>query len=147
MASNNFTQSFRNFYNNMPYTGQGGMEWIVKRGMFTTPMTIKMIPVRDMSLPPAKSEFTDFDALVLNIRQNLPMGTKVQAIKVVENTAVNGSVCDIKIDYEKQRIRIFVRNEDNNDIFEVYPESIHRNDAVRESKSYVMSLSEFTKGI
>ena len=138
-------QSFKNFYDNIPYQGQGGMEWIVKRGVFTTPMVIKLIPVRDMSLPPTENEYNDFDALVNNVKQNLPRGSKVKAIKVVENKTIEGFVGDIKIDYDKRRIRIFVREKDTNQVAEVYPESIYRDVSVRECKSYVMGLSEFVE--
>ena len=72
-------QSFRNFYDNIPYGGQGGMEWITKRGVFSTPMVIKLIPIRDMSIPPSGGgEFSPFDALVCNVRDNLPRGSKVK---------------------------------------------------------------------
>ena len=136
-------QSFRNFYDNIPYGGQGGMEWITKRGVFSTPMVIKMIPVRDMALPPSGQSYTDFDALVYNVRTSLPRGAKVKAIKVVENNSIDGFVNDIKIDYEKQRVRIFVRDNESNQVFEVYPESVYRDISIRESKSYVIGLSEF----
>jgi hypothetical protein len=137
-------QSFRNFYDNMPYGGQGGMEWITKRGVFATPMVIKMLPVRDMALP-TKNEYNDFDALVYNIRTSLPIGAKVKAIQVVENRAVSGFVGDVKFDYDKRRVRIFVREGDNNRVVEVYPESVYREIDIRESKSYVMNLSEFVE--
>ena len=136
-------QTFRNFYDNIPYLGQGGMEWVTKRGVFSTPMVIKMIPVRDMSLPPAQDNYTDFDALVYNVRTNLPKGAKVKAIKVVENKGISGFVSDIKIDYGKQRVRIFVREEQSNQVAEVYPESVYRDISIRECKSYVMNLSEY----
>ena len=138
-------QAFRNFYDNIPYGGQGGMEWITKRGVFATPMVIKMIPVRDMSLPPQGNQYTDFDALVYNVKTSLPIGAKVKAIKVVENKGVSGSVCDIKVDREKQRVRIFVREMDSNHVYEVYPESVYREMPVRECKPYVMSLSQFVE--
>lgn len=137
-------QSFRNFYDNMPYGGQGGMEWITKRGVFATPMVIKMLPVRDMALP-TKSEYNDFDALVYNVRTSLPIGAKVKAIQVVENRAVSGFVGDVKFDYDKRRVRIFVREGDSNKVVEVYPESVYREVDIRESKSYVMNLSEFVE--
>ena len=136
-------QSFRNFYDNIPYGGQGGMEWITKRGVFATPIVVKMIPVRDMSLPPSDSKYTDFDALIYNVRTSLPKGSKVTAIKVVENKSLTGYVSDVKVDYDKQRIRIFVRESETNDVHEVYPESVFRDAAVRESQSYVMGFSEF----
>lgn len=138
-------QSFRNFYDGMPYSGQGGMEWITKRGVFSTPMVIKMIPMRDMSLPAPTSQYTDFDALVYNVRNGLPKGSKVKAIKVIEGKGITGVVSDIKIDYDQKRVRIFVREGDSNQVFEVYPESIYRDISVRECKSYVMSLSEFVE--
>jgi hypothetical protein len=137
-------QSFRNFYDNMPYGGQGGMEWITKRGVFATPMVIKIIPVRDMSLP-TKDTYDDFDALVYNVRTNLPVGAKVKGIQVVENRAVSGFVGDVKFDYGKRRVRVFIREEDSNTMVEVYPESVYREMQVRESKSYVMDLSEFVE--
>lgn len=124
------------------------MEWITKRGVFATPMVIKMIPVRDMSLPPrTDGQYNEFDALVNNVRESLPQGAKVKAIKVVENKAITGSVSDIKIDYEKQRVRIFVREENTNQVAEVYPESIYRDLSVRECKSYVMNLTQFVEKI
>ena len=146
MAAPNYgSQTFRNFYDNIPYGGQGGMEWITKKGIFTMPMLIKMLPVRDMSRPPARQPQSDFDSLIYNIRTNLPRGSKVKAIKVVENKAVDGFVSDIKIDYEKQRIRIFVRDNETNQVDEVYPESVYRDISVRESQSYVLTLSEFVE--
>ena len=136
-------QAFRNFYDNIPYTGQGGMEWITKRGVFTTPIVIKMLPIRDMSLPPSGQQYNEFDALVYNVRTNLPKGAKVKAIRVTENSAIDGYVNDIKIDYEKQRVRIFIRESESNQVAEVYPESVYRDISMRECKSYVMNLSEF----
>lgn len=136
-------QSLKNSYDNMPYTGQGGMEWITKRGVFSTPMVIKLLPVKDMSIPPPRQDSSPFDALIYNVKTSLPMGAKVKAIKVVENEAIDGYVSNVKVDYEKQRIRIFVRHKDSGEIAEVYPESVYRESAVRESVSYVLSLSEF----
>lgn len=136
-------QSFRNFYDNIPYGGQGGMEWITKRGVFATPMVIKMLPIKDMALPPSGDTYNDFDALVFNIKTSLPMGAKVKAIKVVENKGITGFISGVKVDYEKQRVRIFVRENETNQVAEVYPESVFRDISVRECKSYVMGLSEF----
>ena len=98
-----------------------------------------------MSLPPSGKPYDEFDALVYNIRTSLPKGAKVKAIKIVENKGISGYVSDIKFDYEKRRVRIFIRESESNQTFEVYPESVYRDISVRECKSYVLNLSEFVE--
>lgn len=119
------------------------MEWITKRGVFSTPLVIKMLPVRDMSLPPAGEGYSDFDELVYNVKTNLTKNAKVKGISIKGRKTIDGFVDNIKIDYDKQRIRIFVRKDDANEVAEVYPESVYRDVSVRECKSYVLDLSAF----
>lgn len=132
--------AFRNFYDNMPYLGQGGMEWITKRGVFSTPLVIKMIPLRDMSRPNAETKYDDFDALVQNVRENLPIGSRVKAQNAVNDAVVTGQVSLVKNDYDERRVRIFVRDENSGEVVEVHPQSVYREMAVREHFQYVMPL-------
>ena len=131
------------FYDRIPYFGTNSLDVIARRGIFTTPISIRLIALRDMSRP-QHNTFDDFDELVYNVRTNLFKGDKVHATKVVENKDIVGMVHDINYDYSNRNVRIFVRD-DTNDVHEVYPQSICREMTIRESLVSVLTVSQLNE--
>lgn len=126
------TSTFNNFYNKLPFTGRsdyfGSISSIQN---FGPALVIKMVPFRDMSIDYEYNE-SDFDKLMTNVMNNLPLGSPVTAIRMntVRNKRggkmVSGQVSKIEPNYENQSIKIFVIDRKSGEDLEVYPESIFR---------------------
>lgn len=141
--------TFKNFYHKLPFTGaSGGFDFMTQRGPFAPAMSIKLLPLKDLSLPP-KSVYNEFDKFVDNIKHNIKRGDLVKAVPVngqfnESESAVLGRVSNLNIDYKHKRVRVFVRDINTNKEFEVYPETIFReNTKLTESCKYVMDYTEF----
>jgi len=124
--------TFNNFYNKLPYTGrQDYFGSISSIQNFGPALVIKLVPFRDMSIDYAYKE-SDFDKLMTNVLNNLPIGSQVTGLLM--NTArnqkggkmISGQVSRIVPDYENQLLRIYVLDGKTGDEVEVYPESIFR---------------------
>ena len=141
--------TFRNFHHKLPWIGRaGGFEFATQKGPFNPAMTIKLLPMNDLSRAPNMT-YSEFDAFVDNVRQNVKPGDVVKAVKVngqfnESDSAVLGKISKLNVDYKHKRIRIYVRDLETNEQFEVYPETIFREDTkMEECKKYVMDYDEF----
>lgn len=126
------SSTFNNFYNKLPYTGrQDYFGSISSMQNFGPALVIKLVPFRDMSMDYEYNE-SDFDKLMTNVLNNLPLGSPVTAIKMntIRNKRggkmISGQVSKIEPNYDNQTIRIFVIDRKSGEDLEVYPESIFR---------------------
>jgi len=124
--------TFNNFYNKLPYTGrQDYFGSISSIQNFGPALVIKLVPFRDMSMDYSYNE-TDFDKLMTNVLNNLPIGSQITALlmNTVKNQKggkmISGQVSRIVPDYENQLLRIYVIDRKTGSEVEVYPESIFR---------------------
>ena len=124
-------RTFKNFHQGFPWRGiQGdGISFMVGNAPFDPSFIIKLLPLRDLSLP-VQSKFTEFDAYIADVRKNLHLGNHIQAVAINtmnrdgKDSYVQGKISKILVDYQNMRIRIFVTKPGTNDIVEVYPETI-----------------------
>ena len=72
-----------------------------------------------------------------SFRKNFKKGDIVQGVKVnTEDTVVNGKLDSYKIDTGNKRIRVFVLDELDNEVKEVYPEALYSMTALAESLTH-----------
>jgi hypothetical protein len=142
--------TFRNFMDTLPWRNNpGGFEFASQRGVFHPAMIIKMVPVRDMSLP-QQSMYTNFDAFVDDTTNKIKKGMHVKAVKIngqnepTGQDFVSGMIEEVLVEHKHKRIRVFVRDVQTNQRVEVYLETIYLdNPAVEENQRYVKNFSEY----
>lgn len=142
--------TFRNFRNVLPWGSNfNNSGFATAEGPFNPSMVIKWLPLKDMSKK-QDTEYTEYQKVVDNLRFNLKKGDPVKALAMSKNPketkSVRGIVHLIKYEDDNTRIRIWVKDRKNNDIVEVHPESIYRENIkynLEESKKYVKSFREF----
>jgi len=124
--------TFNNFYNDLPYTGRSDYFGSISYSKgFGPALTIRMVPIRDMSIDYA-DKTTNYDKLVSNVTNYLPKGTSVTAIIKDSKTnksngkLIDGQVDTIDFDFENQLLHIYVIDPSSGERKEVYPESIFR---------------------
>jgi len=122
--------TFRNFDDGLPWGGNfGSSRFVTAEGPFNPAMVIKWLPLKDMSLP-QKSTYTDYDAVVDNLRVSLKRGDRVKAVAMSEDPGgsamIEGMVHLINYEYDNQRIRVILLDSNNFDLVEVHPETIFR---------------------
>lgn len=124
--------TFNNFYNKLPFTGRqdyfGSLSSIQN---FGPALVIKLVPFRDMSIDYAYKE-SNFDKLLTNVYNNLPLGSPVTAI-LMNSTRnkkggkmVSGQVSKIEPNFNNETLRFFIIDRKTGNEVEIYPESIFR---------------------
>jgi len=137
---------FRNFQRNMPYSGgrNSNMASNTANDPFTTAFKIKMLPLKDLSLPQSNDP-DEFYEWVRELKNNVTPGDTVRGVLINSHIKKNsdkngefivGEVDKIKVDWENYTIRVILRDGDLNK-YEIYPESIELIDQMKyESEKY-----------
>ena len=144
--------TFRNFMDTLPWANNpGGFEFASQRGVFHPAILIKLLPVKDMSLP-QEIKYDNFDAYVDDVKQKIRKGMQVKAIKIngqnepTGKDFVSGIIEEVLVEHKHKRIRVFVRDVRTNERVEVYLETVYtENPAVMESQKYVKDFNEYIK--
>lgn len=143
-------QTLRNFHQGFPWSGyDGGVGLASSNAAFNPAFKVYGLPLSDMSRP-QKNHYTNFDNYVDEFRSKFRIGDYLQAIIInnhhnqdEENVGVVGRLCKYIIDNENMRLRIFVISDIDNQVYEVYPETIINKDRIQENlmiklKNYYM---------
>jgi len=125
------------FISQIPFQGRGDFGFVASQSNFTPGVTIKMLPLRDLSRPQT-SNLTEFDELINDLNQKFRPGKRLSGVEV--NTHHNkksdgkvfGRFLGFSLDRKHQIIRAFIKDAETNRKVEVYPATL---DQVNESSS------------
>ncbi len=142
-------ETFRNFHHHLPYRGRNDYFGSINSspGMASA-FSIRQLQLKDMA-PSPPMLINDFDLLVYNIRTNLVPGERIKAVPVPdrESEVIQGRVDKILIDYEKQTVRVTMRD-DAMKVKEIFPETIYRVDRdAFENLNHIPTVNETGKFI
>lgn len=133
----------RNFQKGLPFQGSSGdMNFVMGKSQFTPGISIKILPLADLSLN-KESGFSEFDNYINTLKRMFKPGDRVRGIEMNsmvkeddDGKQVVGKFQDIKIDYSNKQIRAFLKNPKTLKQTEVYPDTMER---LFENKSNVLN--------
>ena len=137
---------FRTYNRKMPWSNySNAMDYSTTNGEYNPAFSLKMLPLKDMA-PPAQHKYTEFDRFADNIKAYLKVGDKVKATPMgdTDKEFVTGMLVGIKLDYKNKTVRMHVRDLQNNQVVEVYPNTVYK-EAGPQNESIIMSFEEFSK--
>ena len=127
-----------NFVSQIPFQGRGDFGFVSSQSNFTPGITIKMLPLRDLSRPQQVNP-SEFDELVKELNQQFIPGRRLSGVVINSNhqkkggERVIGRFLGFKLDRKNQIIRAFIHDSEINKRVEIYPETIG---LVNESQSF-----------
>lgn len=134
--------------NGMPFYGQkGDFNFTVGRSKFTPGVSIKQVPLSDMSRH-GDPGISEFDQNVNKIRHwykpgNLVRGILVNSqLKSENGKVIIGRLKNVKVDRRNHTIQIFVTDPKTRKIQEIYVDTMER---IFESTNRALSFSQFLK--
>jgi len=125
------------FVNQIPFQGRGDFGFVASQSNFTPGITIKMLPLRDLSRPQAVTS-TEFDELINDLNQKFRPGRRLSGIQVNghhnkdADARVFGRFLGFTLDRKHQIIRAYIRDSETNKKVEIYPATLEQ---VNESNS------------
>lgn len=129
-------RAMRNPYQGFPWTGDFGMGITASCAAFNPAFKVYSLPLHDMSRPET-NKIDMFDELVTEFQETFKVGDSVNAIRISpdgnKNMSITGKISDYRIDYQNKRIRVYVRDDKDMSVSEVYPETLFNNDGLYES--------------
>lgn len=126
------------FISQIPFQGRGEMGFVASQSNFTPGITIKILPLSDLSLP-QEVEISEFDQLVNDLNNQFRPGKRLSGVEVNTqhqkggSNKVFGRFIGFELDRKHQVIRAFIRDSVSNQKVEVYPASLM---TVNESASH-----------
>lgn len=118
-----------NFISQIPFQGRGDFGFVASQSNFTPGITIKMLPLADLSLP-QEVELSEFDELVRDLNDQFKPGRRLSGVEVNTQHQRGGSVkvfgrfIGFELDRKYKVIRAFIRDSRSNKKVEVYPSSL-----------------------
>ena len=138
---------FRTYNRRMPWSNySNAIDYTSTNGEYNPAFVLKMLPLKDMSKP-AEWKYSDFDRFVDNVKAYVKVGDRVKAKPMNADLAkdfVTGVITGIKIDYKNKNMRMHVRDRQTNQVIEVYPDTIYKEDGPM-TEAVVLSFDEFSK--
>ena len=136
----------KSFQKGLPFYGKSGDDsFTVGKSQFTPGISIKMLPLKDLSYN-GEVGFSEFDHYINTLKRMFKPGDRVRGVKMnsmvkedEDGTQVVGKFQDIKIDYSNKQIRAFLRNPKTLEQTEVYPDTMER---LFESKSFNKTIAK-----
>lgn len=126
------------FISQIPFQGRGEMGFVASQSNFTPGITIKILPLSDLSLP-QQVEVSEFDQLINDLNNQFRPGRRLSGVEVNSQHQKGGShkifgrFVGFELDRKHQVIRAFIRDSVSNQKVEVYPASLM---TVNESSSH-----------
>ena len=126
------------FVSSIPFQGRGDFGFVASQSNFTPGITIKLLPLADLSLP-QEVETSEFDQLVNDLNDQFRPGKRLSGVEVNTqhqkggSNKVFGRFIGFELDRKHQVIRAFIRDSISNKKIEVYPASLM---TVNESASH-----------
>jgi hypothetical protein len=131
----------------LPFTGQkGDFNFVMGRSQFTPGISIKQLPLSDMSSKTGDVGMTEFESNVNIINQFFRPGMRVRGLLVnsqldSENgRTVIGKLDKVDINRRDHTIKIYIKDPETLETQEIYVDSMER---IYESKHRAFSFSEF----
>jgi hypothetical protein len=127
-----------NFISSIPFQGRGDFGFVASQSNFTPGITIKLLPLADLSLP-QEVETSEFDQLINDLNDQFRPGKRLSGVEVNTQHQKGGShkvfgrFIGFQLDRKNQVIRAFIRDSASNKKVEVYPASLM---AVNEASSH-----------
>lgn len=118
-----------NFISQIPFQGRGDFGFVASQSNFTPGITIKLLPLADLSLP-QEVELSEFDELVRDLNDQFRPGKRLSGVEVNTQHEKGGSkkifgrFIGFELDRKHSVIRAFIRDSQSNKKVEVYPSSL-----------------------
>jgi hypothetical protein len=118
-----------NFISSIPFQGRGDFGFVASQSNFTPGITIKLLPLADLSLP-QEVETSEFDQLINDLNDQFRPGKRLSGVEVNTQHQKGGShkvfgrFIGFQLDRKNQVIRAFIRDSASNKKVEVYPASL-----------------------
>lgn len=133
-------QTLRNFHQGFPWSGNdGGIGVPSTNPSFTPVFKVYGLPLSDMSRP-QHNAYSAFDSYVDEFKTKFRIGDYLNAIIINNHHEQNKDIVGVvgrlnrySIDYENKRLRIYVISDTDNQLYEVYPETIVNKDRIQEN--------------
>jgi hypothetical protein len=131
----------------LPWGGaKGDFNFVMGRSQFTPGISIKLLPLSDMSHKGGDAGISEFDYNVNIIKQYYKPGDRVRGILV--NSQLNkdngrtviGKLTKVEINRRDHTIKIYIHNPETLEEQEIYVDTMER---IFESKYRAMNFSEF----
>jgi hypothetical protein len=125
------------FVSSIPFQGRGEFGFVASQSNFTPGITIKLLPLADLSVP-QETETSEFDQLINDLNDQFRPGKRLSGVEVNTqhqkggSNKVFGRFMGFELDRKHQVIRAFIRDSKSNKRVEVYPASLM---TVNESRS------------
>jgi len=130
----------------LPFYGQkGDFNFVTGRSQFTPGISIKMLPLRDLSRN-TDIGISPFDQLISVVRHYFNIGDRVRGKKVnsfidsEEGEVSIGNIKNIDIDRKNETITILIKDPETLKTTEIYFDSMEK---IVESKYYAKSFDQF----
>jgi hypothetical protein len=135
----NFSQH-RDFAKGLPFYGEkGDFNFVMGRSQFTPGISIKQLPLSDLSVN-GDVGITDFETYANLIKRVYKRGDRVRAIKVNsmlkeddDGEQVVGKLDNVDVQYGEEKIRAFIIDPETRKKSEIYPDTLER---IFESNSF-----------
>jgi hypothetical protein len=117
------------FVSSIPFQGRGDYGFVASQSNFTPGITIKMLPLADLSRP-QEIETSEFDQLINDLNDQFRPGKRLSGVEVNTQHQKGGSnkifgrFIGFDLDRKHQVIRAFIRDSVTNKKVEVYPASL-----------------------
>jgi hypothetical protein len=129
----------------IPFQGRGDFGFVASQSTFTPGITIKLLPLADLSRP-QEIETSEFDQLVADLNDQFRPGKRLSGVEVNTqhqkggSNKVFGRFLGFELDRKHQVIRAFIRDSELNKKVEVYPASLMN---VNESTGHTKTFMQF----
>jgi hypothetical protein len=133
------------FVSSIPFQGRGDFGFVASQSTFTPGITIKLLPLADLSRP-QEVETSEFDQLVADLNDQFRPGKRLSGVEVNTqhqkggSNKVFGRFIGFELDRKHQVIRAFIRDSELNKKVEVYPASLM---SVNESNGHAKTFMQF----
>ena len=133
------------FISSIPFQRRGDFGSVASQSNFTPGITIKLLPLADLSRP-QEIETSEFDQLVADLNDQFRPGKRLSGVEVNTqhqkggSNKVFGRFLGFELDRKHQVIRAFIRDSELNKKVEVYPASLMN---VNESTGHTKTFMQF----
>ncbi len=133
------------FVSSIPFQGRGDFGFVASQSTFTPGITIKLLPLADLSRP-QEVETSEFDQIVADLNDQFRPGKRLSGVEVNTQHQKGGSkkvfgrFIGFELDRKHQVIRAFIRDSELNKKVEVYPASLM---SVNESNGHAKTFMQF----
>jgi hypothetical protein len=131
----------------LPFTGQSGdFNFVTGRSQFTPGISIKQLPLSDMSSKTGDVGMTEFESNVNIVNHYFRPGMRVRGMLVnsqldsTNGRIVIGKLDKVDVNRRDHTIKIYIKDPETLDTQEIYVDSMER---IYEHKHRAMNFSEF----